>query len=281
MLYNYLHWMTLRMNMLANYEDEIYQSIDEYLITINIQKELDEDFLESGNENIYWSIADVSVEKENKNIVYYVNLDISVLADLVYQEDNDYLCDAGRIALALIGQIEISMEEYSTINEIKALSVEKSDILHIEPEIWTIVKNMENKNSCKEIITTSKNIIKIQEGAKKLNQNIDINGLKEALQQSAILCESLTESIKPMQVNNIMTESVRQLSANLKAMEAATKPMQVNNTIIEFSKQLAPTLKALESVKTLQVSGAMENIAKNLSLLSKAINMSNPTDDTM
>lgn len=269
------------MNMLANYEDEIYQSIDEYLITINIQKELDEDFLESGNENIYWSIADVSVEKENKNIVYYVNLDISVLADLVYQEDNDYLCDAGRIALALIGQIEISMEEYSTINEIKALSVEKSDILHIEPEIWTIVKNMENKNSCKEIITTSKNIIKIQEGAKKLNQNIDINGLKEALQQSAILCESLTESIKPMQVNNIMTESVRQLSANLKAMEAATKPMQVNNTIIEFSKQLAPTLKALESVKTLQVSGAMENIAKNLSLLSKAINMSNPTDDTM
>ncbi len=50
--------------------------------------------------------------------------------------------------------------------------------------------------------------------------------------------------------------------------------------MIEFSKQLAPTLKALETVKPLQVSGAMENIAKQLSSVSKSINTSNLTDKT-
>lgn len=249
-------------------------------MTINIEKELDEEFLESGDENIYWDIEDVSVEKENKNIIYYVNLDISVLADLVYQEDGDYPYNPGKIALALIGHMELSMEEYSTISEIKSLNIEKSNILHIEPKVWNIVKNMENHKSCREIIATSKNITKIQENAEELNKNIDINGLKQALQQYALLYEGLSESIKPMQVNNVMTESVRQLSKNLKAMETAIKPTQINDTMIEFSKQLAPTLKALETVKPLQVSSTMENIAKQLSSVSKAIDTSNPTDKT-
>ena len=39
--------------MLANYEDKISQSIKDYLMTINIDEELDEDFLETGDENIY------------------------------------------------------------------------------------------------------------------------------------------------------------------------------------------------------------------------------------
>lgn len=258
-------------NILDNYEDEIYQSIGEYLITINVNEELDEELLEAGDENIYWSIADVSVEKENKKIVYYINLDISVLADLVYQEDDDYTYSAGKVALALIGHIELMMEEYSTISEMKALSVEKSDILHIEPKVWGIVKHMENQNSCKEIITTSKNITKIQENMEKLNENIDINGLKQALQQYA----TLSESIIPIQVNNTLTESARQLSTYLKAMEVAIKPMQVNNTMME----LAPTLKALESVKPLQVSESMKNTTKQISIISKVTDTSNSTNE--
>lgn len=215
-------------NILANYENEIYQSIGEYLITINIEKELEEDFLESGDENIYWSITDVSVEKENKNIVYYVNLDISVLADLVYQEEGDYPYNAGKIALALIGQIEISIEEYSTISEIKTLTIEKSDILHIEPEVWTIVKHMENQNSCKDIIAASKNVTKIQENAKQLNNTIDISRLK-TLQYYATLYGSLGESIKPMQTNEVFSELPNQTSVSKKPLafqlgEAIDKP---------------------------------------------------------
>lgn len=268
-------------NILGDYEDEIYQSVGNYLCTLDIEKELDEEFMEFGDENIYWNIVDVSVEKENKNIVYYVNLDISVLADLIYQEEGDYPYSAGKIALALIGHIEILMEEYSTINEIKTLDVEKGNILHIEPVVWNIVKNMENKNSCKEIISTSKHLIEIQETTEKLNENVDINGLKQALQQYAMLYEGLAESIKPIQINNAITESARQLSANLKAMEAVIKPTQINNTMIEFSRQLAPTLKAFESIKTLQGSGEMGNITKQFSLVSKVADTSNLKDEEM
>ena len=240
-------------SILDNYEDEIYQSIGEYLITINVNEELDEELLETGDENIYWSIADISVEKENKNIIYYISLDISVLADLIYQEENGFPYIVGKIALALIGHLNVSMEEYSTISEIKTLDVEKSEILHIKPEIWTIVKSMENQSSCKDIINASKNITKIQENTRKLNKNVDINGLKQALQQYAILYENLSESINPM---------------------------QVNNTMMELSKQLTPTLKALESIKHPQVSGAIENIAKQLSIIPKITDTSNPTDES-
>lgn len=250
--------------MLANYEDKISQSIRDYLMTINIEKELDEEFLETGDENIYWSIADVSVEKENKNITYYVNLDISVLADLVYQEDGDYPYEAGKIALALIGEIEISMEEYSTNSEIKTTSVEKSDILHIEPEIWNIVKNMENRSSCREIISTSKNLIKIQETTEKINENIDINGLKQALQQYATLYEKLAESIKPAQTNEAFSELAKQVSLSLSAI----KPLQTNEAFSELAKQASLNLSA---IKPLQADGAFSELAKQASLSLSAI----------
>ena len=256
--------------MLANYEDRIYQSITDYLLTIDIEKELDEEFLESGDENIYWSIADVSVEKENKNILYYVNLDISVLADLIYQEDGDYPYDAGKIALALIGEAEISMEEYSTDSEIKITSVEKSDILHIEPEIWNIVKNMENRSSCRKIISTSKSLIKIQGTTEKINENIDINGLKQALQQYAALYEKIAESIKPMQTNETFSELAKQISLSFSAI----KPLQTNEALSELAKQASLNLSAIEP---LQVSGTFSALTKQLSTNQKT---TMPTDES-
>lgn len=250
--------------MLPNYEDKISQSIRDYLMTINIEKELDEEFLETGDENLYWSIADVSVEKENKNVTYYVNLDISVLADLVYQEDGDYPYDAGKIALALIGEIEISMEEYSTEKEIKTTNIEKSDILHIEPEIWNIVKNMENRDSCREIISTSKNLIKIQETTEKINENIDINGLGQALQQYATLYEKLEESIKPTQTNKVFSELAKQVSLSLSAI----KPLQTNEAFSELAKQASLNLS---TIKPLQAGGAFSELAKQASLSLSAL----------
>ncbi|TGY88083.1 hypothetical protein E5329_25865 [Petralouisia muris] len=232
-------------SILDNYEDEIYQSIGEYLITINVNEELDEELLETGDENIYWSIADVSVEKENKNIIYYVSLDISVLADLVYQEDGNYPYDAGKIALALTGQIEVTMEEYSTISEIKTLSVEKSDILHIEPEEWGIVKHMENQNPCKDIISASKNVTKIQKNAEQLNNTVDISNLKQTLQQYATLYEGLAESIKPMQTNGVFSELANQTSISKKALSAAFEPK--NNALAELANQTSISKKALSA----------------------------------
>ena len=180
--------------------------------------------LETGDENIYWSIADVSVDKENKNIIYYVNLDISVLADLIHQEADDSPYAVGKIALALIGHIKVSMEEYSKISEIKALDIEKSDILHIEPEAWSIVKHMENQNTCKDIIAASKNITKIHENVEQFNNTVDMNSLRQTFQQYATLYEGLAESIKPIQTNGVVAELTKQIAATQKALSAAIMP---------------------------------------------------------
>ncbi len=262
--------------MLANYEDKISQSIKDYLMTINIDEELDEDFLETGDENIYWSITDVSVEKENKNITYYVNLDISVLADLIYQEDGGYPYDAGKVALALIEKIEISMEEYSTDSEIKTISVEKSDISHIEPEAWSIVKHMENQNTCKDIIAASKNVTKIQENVEQFNNTVDMNSLRQTFQQYATLYEGLAKSIKPIQTNGVFAEITKQTAATQKALSAALMPLQANNAFSELAKQASLYQSAFSAIKPLQANGAFSELAKQFSANKK---MNESTDD--
>lgn len=262
--------------MLANYEDKISQSIKDYLMTINIDEELDEDFLETGDENIYWSITDVSVEKENKNITYYVNLDISVLADLIYQEDGGYPYDAGKVALALIEKIEISMEEYSTDSEIKTISVEKSDISHIEPEAWSIVKHMENRNTCKDIIAASKNVTKIQENVEQFNNTVDMNSLRQTFQQYATLYEGLAKSIKPIQTNGVFAEITKQTAATQKALSAALMPLQANNAFSELAKQASLYQSAFSAIKPLQANGAFSELAKQASLYQSALSAIKP-----
>ena len=262
--------------MLANYEDKISQSIKDYLMTINIDEELDEDFLETGDENIYWSITDVSVEKENKNITYYVNLDISVLADLIYQEDGGYPYDAGKVALALIEKIEISMEEYSTDSEIKTISVEKSDISHIEPEAWSIVKHMENQNTCKDIIAASKNVTKIQENVEQFNNTVDMNSLRQTLQQYATLYEGLAQSIKPIQTNGAFAELSKQTAATQKALSAAIMPLQANSAFSELAKQASLYQSAFSAIKPLQANGAFSELAKQASLYQSALSAIKP-----
>lgn len=262
--------------MLANYEDKISQSIKDYLMTINIDEELDEDFLETGDENIYWSITDVSVEKENKNITYYVNLAISVLADLIYQEDGGYPYDAGKVALALIEKIEISMEEYSTDSEIKTISVEKSDISHIEPEAWSIVKHMENQNTCKDIIAASKNVTKIQENVEQFNNTVDMNSLRQTFQQYATLYEGLAKSIKPIQTNGVFAEITKQTAATQKALSAALMPLQANNAFSELAKQASLYQSAFSAIKPLQANGAFSELAKQASLYQSALSAIKP-----
>ena len=274
-------------SILDDYEDEIYQSIGEYLITINVNEELDEE-LETGDENIYWSIADVSVDKENKNIIYYVNLDISVLADLIHQEADDSPYIAGKIALALIGHIKVSMEEYSKISEIKTLDIEKSDILHIEPEAWSIVKHMENQNTCKDIIAASKNVTKIHENVEQFNNTVDMNSLRQTFQQYATLYEGLAASIKPIQTNGAFAELTKQTAATQKALSAAIMPLQANSAFSELAKHASlyqsafSAIKPLQvngafsAIKPLQVNGAFSELAKHASLYQSAFSATKP-----
>ncbi len=200
--------------ILDDYEDEIYQGVGEYLCTLDIQEELDEEFLESGDKNIYWNVIDVSVDKENKEIIYYVNLDISVLADLFYHKPGEYPCNVGKIALSLNGYIEVLQEEYSTFSVMKTLHVEKGDILHIEPEIWMALRDMDNQISCKGIIDTSKEIIKRKQFEEALNATFSTFEYNQAMQQHALLFNELAKSTKPQQINGEINGGTR-----IKAME--------------------------------------------------------------
>lgn len=150
--------------LINKYNTEIEEKIEEVLCSVNIEEELEEEYLEAGDEQIYWNISDVSVDKEEHNILYYINLDISVLADLVFRELGEYPYPAGKVALTLEGKITLLIEEYASESTIKSLEVKMGDIHHIEPDEWRAVKHMYKGESSKEIITASrelKNIMKM------------------------------------------------------------------------------------------------------------------------
>lgn len=79
-----------------------------------------------------------------------------------------------------------------------------------------------------------------------MNDAVDVNGLRQALQQYATLYEGLVESIKPIQINETMTKLAKQFSTNLKAMESI-KPIQVNAAMTELARQISINSKTLES----------------------------------
>ena len=180
------------------------------------------------------------------------------------------------VALALIEKIEISMEEYSTDSEIKTISVEKSDISHIEPEAWSIVKHMENQNTCKDIIAASKNVTKIQENVEQFNNTVDMNSLRQTFQQYATLYEGLAKSIKPIQTNGAFAELTKQTAATQKALSAAIMPLQANSAFSELAKQASLYQSAFSAIKPLQANGAFSELAKQASLYQSALSAIKP-----
>lgn len=261
--------------ILDYHKDAINQNITDYLLKIDIRKELDEDFLECGAENIYWNVTDVSVEKEDKKIVYYVNLDISLLADLIQQNEDDSY-EAGKIALSLIGHAEIIMEEYSTVSDIRTISIEKGDILHIKPEVWNIVKDMENKKSCKDIISTSKNIININDTATEIHNTLDIDRVK-GIQQYARIYESL--SGKSLKSNKALSYLAKQASINQQSALSGIKSLQDSSALSYLAKQASINQQlALSGIKSLQNNSALSELATQTSLNKTITNTTNKTE---
>ena len=81
-------------------------------------------------------------------ITYYIDLDISILADLVSEkEDSNF---SGKQVLDIAGEIVITKEEYSTVTNIEKLDLAINDTRRVEPEIWNAIKN-ENM-SAKQLI---------------------------------------------------------------------------------------------------------------------------------
>ena len=145
---------------LNKYNDDIEKKIGEILTTINVEEELEEDFIDIGEEQIYWNISDVSVDREEKNILYYISLDISALADIKHQEPEERPYSAGKLAISLEGRIKLQIEEYATDSKLLKLEVKKNDVYHIEPEEWQKIKVDKEDKSCKELIRECKEIKK-------------------------------------------------------------------------------------------------------------------------
>lgn len=142
--------------ILDDHEEKIETAIQEYVATYSWEEELNEDDWNAENEKVSWKIAEVSVEKEEKKIIYYVNIDISVLADLEYCGERDDIFRDDKLAWALTGDVVIEMEEYSSSSEIKEINIESGDIMHVRQDTWDIIGKTDDQISCKEIIRLCK-----------------------------------------------------------------------------------------------------------------------------
>ena len=95
------------------------------------------------------------MDREEKNILYYISLDISVLADIKHQEPEERPYSAGKLAISLEGRIKLQIEEYATDSILLKLEVKKN-----EPEEWQKIKVDKEDKSCKELIRECKEIKK-------------------------------------------------------------------------------------------------------------------------
>ena len=114
--------------------------------------EIDEEFIEVGDEETYWEIESVSVEKEGKIITYYINLCVSTLVDLIFQEPGEYPYPAGKEAMDINGNLIIIKEEYATTSNIVNLEMTLNEMRHIEPDAWNTIKNVKERMTCKQFI---------------------------------------------------------------------------------------------------------------------------------
>lgn len=162
------------------YGDDIVQRVRNFLKEININELLEANLMGCNNEIIHWDVENVSVEKENKIITYYIDLNISVLTDLNYQELGDYPCDAGKLAVVLKGHMVVSKEEYSASSKLEQMSVELSEYEHIEVENWNALKLGIGKNiDCRELIQSNKSLKTYENNVKQMAR-VEDNGNKLA-----------------------------------------------------------------------------------------------------
>jgi rRNA-processing protein FCF1 len=138
--------------LVDEHNEAVNKKIREFLQTIDIVKEIDEEFIEVGDEDTYLEIESVSVEKEGKRITYYINLCVSALVDLIFQEPGEYPYPAGKEALDINGKLIINKEEYATASDIVNLEITLNEMRYIEPEIWNLMKTVKEGMACKQLI---------------------------------------------------------------------------------------------------------------------------------
>lgn len=244
---------------LDQYDDVIESEVGNFLASINVDDMLGGEYVsESGEAKIYWSIKDVSVDKQDKDIFYYIDLDISILGDSMSVEDEKNSCNVGKIAVALDGKVKLRTEEYSEENQIDDIAIELAEVFYIKPEVWKVIKRTKENATCREMIASSKRLTKYEEDVKNHSSNLEsIKELGVVLQRWA---ESCRLALEPLPTDNYaelieafkpLTEAGKRIKEMdidglAEALEPIARVGEIINTV--DTDKIAETLKPLSSV---------------------------------
>lgn len=236
---------------LKEHEATIKQLIDEKLLNINVDEELEEDYLETdGDGLINWSIEDVVVDKEEKNIIYYVNYNINVLYDVISYERQGHISYVGKLVLAIDGKSKYIIEEYSSQGDLQGVEISLIDSIFVEDDEWQIIQEVYRNEPYRVIIDAVRGLKSYKSTISNLNG--DFEGYKNI--SGAILgLQELAKSVKLL----------KNMEAMNKMVEPLKESVQVAASLQEVAKAMAPLQKYAQNASTLQ------DMAKHIEPLTK------------
>lgn len=260
---------------LDQYDDVIESEVGNFLASINVDDMLGGEYVsDSGEAKIYWSIKDVSVDKQDKDIFYYIDLDISILGDSMSVEDEKNSCSVGKIAVALDGKVKLRTEEYSEENQIDDIAIELAEVFYIKPEVWKVIKRTKENATCREMIASSKRLTKYEEDVMNHSSNLEsIKELGVVLQRWA---ESCRLALEPLPTDNYaelieafkpLTEAGKRIKEMdidglAEALEPIARVGEIINTVdtVKIAETLKPFASVKDSISKLDTRGEIEAI---------------------
>lgn len=258
---------------LVQYDDVIESEVGNFVASINVDDMLGGEYVsDSGDEKIYWSIKDVSVDKQDKDIFYYIDLDVSILGDSICTEDEENSCNVGKVAVALDGKVKLRTEEYSEDNQIDNITMELAEVFYIKPEVWKVIKRTKENATCREIIAYSKGLIKYEEDVTNHSNNLEsIKELGAVLQKFAESCRlaleplptdnyaGLIEAIKPLTEAGKRIKEI-DIAGLAEALEPIARVGEIINTVdtVKIAETLKPFTSVKDSISKLDTRGEIE-----------------------
>ena len=258
---------------LVQYDDVIESEVGNFVASINVDDMLGGEYVsDSVDEKIYWSIKDVSVDKQDKDIFYYIDLDVSILGDSIYTEDEGNSCNVGKVAVALDGKVTLRTEEYSEENQIDDIAMELAEVFYIKPEVWKVIKRTKENVTCREMIASSKRLTKYEEDVMNHSSNLEsIKELGVVLQRWAESCRlaleplptdnyaGLIEAFKPLTEAGKRIKEI-DIDGLAEALEPIARVGEIINTVdtVKIAETLKPFASVKDSIPKLDTNGEIE-----------------------
>ena len=263
--------MDYAVKILKQHDDVIESEVGNFAASINFDDMLGGDYIsDSGEAQIYWSIKDVSVDKQDKDIFYYIDLDVSILGDSICTKDEENSYNTGKIAVALDGKVKLRKEEYSEENQIDDIAMELAEVFYIKPEVWKVIKRTKENATCREMIANSKRLTKYKEDV--INDSSNLESIKEL----GVVLQKYAESCK-LALEPLPSYDYAELIEIFKPLTEAGKRIKEINTV-GIAEALEPLARASEIVGTIDTAKIAEAL-KPLASVKNSISKLNTRDE--